>query len=155
MPPALTPLTSKIPLDPSPGEPNALRYRDLVNLVVYEARRRGLLTPSYMCPPKSPHLDRSHRRTARGTLIVAVRVRDRARDEIVSDLIEGVVLANLPEAIPCRVESDGVESDGVESEADRAERSGVEWGRADGIRRLLDPLRWQDQLPDGRHPEAA
>lgn len=58
-----------------------------------EARRRGLVGPSYRCPPRLVGVDRTIRRRPDGA-IVSVRVRGRPWPAVVADMIEGVVVAN-------------------------------------------------------------
>jgi hypothetical protein len=58
-----------------------------------EARRHGLVGPSYRCPPRLVGVDRTIRRRADGA-IVSVRVRGRPWPAVVADMIEGVVVAN-------------------------------------------------------------
>jgi hypothetical protein len=57
------------------------------------ARRRGLVGPSFRCPPRLVGVDRSIRRRADGA-IVAVRLRGRPWAAVLADMIEGVVVAN-------------------------------------------------------------
>ena len=61
-----------------------------------EARRRGLVVPSYRCPPRIVGLDRSIRRRpgVGAGAVVSVRVNGRPRAAMVADMIEGVVVAN-------------------------------------------------------------
>lgn len=58
-----------------------------------EARRHGLVGPSYRCPPRLVGVDRTIRRRADGA-IVSVRVRGRPWAAVLADMIEGVVVAN-------------------------------------------------------------
>ena len=58
-----------------------------------EARRRGLVGPSFRCPPRLVGVDRSIRRRAGGA-VVSVRLRGRPRGAVIADMIEGVVVAN-------------------------------------------------------------
>lgn len=58
-----------------------------------EARRRGLVVPSFRSPPRLVGVDRSIRRRG-ASVVVAVRLRDRPLVAVVADLIEGVVAAN-------------------------------------------------------------
>jgi hypothetical protein len=58
-----------------------------------EARRRGLIGPSFRCPPRLVGIDRSIRRHDDGA-IVAVRLRGRPWAAVLSDMIEGVVATN-------------------------------------------------------------
>jgi hypothetical protein len=82
------------------------------------ARRRGLVGPSFRCPPRLVGVDRSIRRRSDGAT-VAVRLRGRPWPAVLADMIEGVVAANrltAPQADRLRAElwtALGVES-GVE-----------------------------------------
>lgn len=58
-----------------------------------EARRRGLLGPSFRCPPRLVGIDRTIRRRGDGA-IVSVRVRGRPWPAVLADMIEGVVVSN-------------------------------------------------------------
>lgn len=58
-----------------------------------EARRRGLIGPSFRCPPRLVGVDRSIRRRPDGA-IVSVRLRGRPLVAVLADMIEGVVAAN-------------------------------------------------------------
>ena len=58
-----------------------------------EARRRGLVGPSFRCPPRLVGVDRTLRRRADGA-IVSVRLRGRPWIAVLADMIEGVVVAN-------------------------------------------------------------
>ena len=58
-----------------------------------EARRRGLVGPSFRCPPRLVGVDRSIRRRPDGA-VVSIRLHGRPRGAVVADMIEGVVVAN-------------------------------------------------------------
>ncbi len=58
-----------------------------------EARRRGLVAPSYRCPPGVVGADRTLRRRPGGA-VVAVRIRGRPWPAVLADMIEGVIVAN-------------------------------------------------------------
>ena len=58
-----------------------------------EARRRGLVGPSYRCPPRLVGVDRSIRRRPDGA-VVSIRLHDRPRGAVIADMIEGVIVAN-------------------------------------------------------------
>ena len=58
-----------------------------------EARRRGLVGPSYRCPPRLVGVDRSIRRRPDGA-VVSIRLHGRPRGAVIADMIEGVVVAN-------------------------------------------------------------
>jgi hypothetical protein len=52
-----------------------------------------LIVPAFRTPPKRADAVRTIRKLPGGT-VVAVRVRDRPRVEVIGDMVEGVVLAN-------------------------------------------------------------
>jgi hypothetical protein len=58
-----------------------------------ESRRRGLVGPSFRCPPRLVGADRTLRRRPGGA-VVAVRIRGRAWPAVLADMIEGVIAAN-------------------------------------------------------------
>lgn len=58
-----------------------------------EARRRGLVGPSFRCPPRLVGVDRTLRRHGDG-VVVSVRLRGRPWVAVLADMIEGVVVAN-------------------------------------------------------------
>ena len=57
------------------------------------ARAAGLIVPAFRTPPKRSDAVRTIRKLPGGT-VVAVRVRDRPRAEVVGDMVEGVVRTN-------------------------------------------------------------
>jgi len=58
-----------------------------------EARRRGLVGPSFRCPPRLVGVDRSIRRRPDGA-VVSIRLKGRPRGAVIADMIEGVVVTN-------------------------------------------------------------
>lgn len=58
-----------------------------------EARRRGLIGPSFRCPPRLVGVDRTIRRRSDGATI-SVRLRGRPWAAVLADMIEGVVASN-------------------------------------------------------------
>lgn len=58
-----------------------------------EARRQGLVGPSFRCPPRLVGVDRSLRRHPEGA-VVSVRLRGRPWPAVLADMIEGVVVTN-------------------------------------------------------------
>jgi len=58
-----------------------------------EARRRGLVSPSFRCPPRIVGVDRSIRRHPKG-VVVSVQLKARPWMAVLGDMIEGVVVAN-------------------------------------------------------------
>jgi hypothetical protein len=59
-----------------------------------EARRRGLEAPGFRSPPRLAGVARSLRRVPGGSAVIAVERRDRDGEEILSDMIDGVLIAN-------------------------------------------------------------
>lgn len=71
-----------------------------------EARHRGLLAPSFRCPPRLVGADRTLRRRPGGA-VVAVRLRGRPWPAVLADMIEGVIAANgLAPPLATRVRTD-------------------------------------------------
>ena len=58
------------------------------------ARARGLATPGFRTPPRHAGCNRTIRRYPDGTALVAVRVKGRLWDDVVDDLIAGVLAVN-------------------------------------------------------------
>src|SRR5688500_20312751 len=79
-----------------------------------EARRRGLVGPTFRCPPRLVGVDRTIRRHDDGA-IVSVRLRGRPWAAVLADMIEGVVVANRLQPPPAdRLRSDLWETCGIE-----------------------------------------
>jgi hypothetical protein len=72
---------------------SALDFAAAARALAQVARSRGLLAPSYRCPPRLPGVDRSLRRHAGGA-VISVRSADRPWAAVVSDMIEGVIVTN-------------------------------------------------------------
>jgi hypothetical protein len=84
----------------SPASATTVDFASAARALTREARRRGLVGPSFRCPPRLVGVDRSIRRRADGA-IVSVRLRHRPWVAVLADMIEGVVAANglvAPEA---------------------------------------------------------
>ncbi len=73
---------------------SALDFAEAARLLAREARRRGLVAPSYRCPPRIVGVDRSVRRLDGGRAVVAVQLKGRPWLAVLGDMIEGVVVAN-------------------------------------------------------------
>ena len=58
------------------------------------ARARGLVTPGFRTPPRQAGCHRTIRRYPDGSALVAVRVKGRLWDDVVDDLIAGVLMVN-------------------------------------------------------------
>lgn len=72
----------------------AVQFSESVRRVVGLARRGGLRPPVFRSPPSLPGVDRTIRRRASGSVVVAVRRDGRPLAAIQADVIEGVVAAN-------------------------------------------------------------
>ncbi len=76
------------------------------------AARRGLVVPSFRCPPRVVGADRTIRRRRGGrgdadSAVVSIRVKGRPREAVLADMIEGVVVTNqlsTPESDRLRTE---------------------------------------------------
>lgn len=90
-----------------------------------EARRRGLVGPSFRCPPRLVGVDRTLRRHGDG-VVVSVRLRGRPWVAVLADMIEGVVVANRlqpPHADRLRNELWAATGMGAVERPERPERS--------------------------------
>lgn len=58
------------------------------------ARARGLQAPGFRTPPRQAGCNRTIRRYPDGTALVAVRVKGRLWDDVVDDLISGILTVN-------------------------------------------------------------
>jgi hypothetical protein len=77
----------------SPTSASTVEFASAARTLTREARRRGLIGPSFRCPPRLVGVDRSLRRRGDG-VIVSVRLRGRPWAAVLADMIEGVVAAN-------------------------------------------------------------
>ena len=73
---------------------SALDFAHAARVLGREARRRGLVAPSYRSPPRIVGVQRSLRRFAKGGATVAVQLKGRPWPAVLGDMIEGVVVAN-------------------------------------------------------------
>lgn len=86
---------------------SALEFANAARIIGRTARRRGLIPPSYRCPPRIVGVQRSLRRYHSGGAVVAVQLKARPWPAVLSDMIEGVVVVNSltpPEADRVRSE---------------------------------------------------
>lgn len=72
---------------------SALDFANAARILGREARRRGLVAPSYRCPPRIVGVQRSLRRY-QGGAVVAVQLKSRPWMAVLADMIEGVVVVN-------------------------------------------------------------
>ena len=75
-------------------EATSVRFAAAARALGHAARRAGLAVPGFRSPPRLPHVDRSLRRQPGGHAMVAIRLRGRPWIAVVSDMIEGVLVAN-------------------------------------------------------------
>lgn len=73
--------------------PTTADFAAAARILAREARGRGLVGPSYRCPPRLVGVDRTIRRRPDGA-IVSVRLKGRPWPAVLADMIEGVVAAN-------------------------------------------------------------
>jgi hypothetical protein len=78
---------------PHPDNGTAAEFAAAARTLTREARRRGLVGPSFRCPPRLVGVDRTLRRRRDGA-IVSVRLRGRPWAAVLADMIEGVVVTN-------------------------------------------------------------
>ncbi|MEX2255558.1 MAG: hypothetical protein WEC34_08980 [Acidimicrobiia bacterium] len=70
-----------------------MRFADAAKRLGAATRAAGLTVPAFRCPPRVPGARRTVRRYPGGA-VVSVVLRDRAWDEVASDMVEGVVVVN-------------------------------------------------------------
>src|SRR5262245_45918943 len=71
----------------------AIRFAHAARVLGAAARAGGLAVPAFRSPPRVAGTARTIRRYPGGA-VIAVQIRGRGFDEIVSDMIEGVIAAN-------------------------------------------------------------
>jgi hypothetical protein len=75
------------------GHQPTLEFAHAARQLAGEARRQGLVAPSFRCPPRIVGVDRSLRRHPRGA-VVAVQLKGRPWQAVLADMVEGVVVVN-------------------------------------------------------------
>ena len=78
---------------PTTPSSTTAQFAHAARTLTREARRRGLVGPSFRSPPRLRHVDRTLRRRPGGA-VVAVRTKGRPWPVVLGDMIEGVVAAN-------------------------------------------------------------
>lgn len=104
-------------------EPQSLWFARTGRGLADQARRLGLTAPSFISPPRATGVARTIR-TGTGGCVVAVRLRGRKREQILCDLIEGIVIANRlsgPRSAVIRSQLWDVAADHLVHDADLAE----------------------------------
>jgi hypothetical protein len=84
-------MTARTP--PAARSASTVEFAAAARTLAREARRRGLVGPSFRCPPRLVGVDRTIRRHT-GAVTVSVRLRGRPWPAVLADMIEGVVAAN-------------------------------------------------------------
>ena len=90
---AVTPLVHDDGMTSSNQSASTVDFAGAARTLTRVARRRGLIGPSFRCPPRLVGVDRTIRRRSDGA-IVSVRLRGRVWAAVLADMIEGVVVAN-------------------------------------------------------------
>ena len=70
-----------------------IRFAELARRIGAAARAAGLVVPAFRTPPRRAGVTRSIRRLPGGP-VVAVRLRARPAADVLTDMVEGVVVAN-------------------------------------------------------------
>jgi len=73
---------------------SSLRFAAAVRVVAAEARSLGLEVPGFRSPPRLAGANRSLRRRPGAPPAVAVKLVGRPFDAVLTDMVEGVVVAN-------------------------------------------------------------
>ncbi|MEA2844091.1 MAG: hypothetical protein QOJ69_1762 [Actinomycetota bacterium] len=73
---------------------DSVHFAAAARLLAAEARERGLAVPGFRSPPRLVGADRSLRRRADGSAVVAVRLRGRPIEAVVADMVDGLLAAN-------------------------------------------------------------
>lgn len=71
----------------------SVRFADVARRLGAAAHANGLAVPAFRCPPRTAGALRTLRRYPGGT-VVSVRLRDRAFQAVVGDMVDGVLAAN-------------------------------------------------------------
>ncbi|HTL86704.1 MAG TPA: hypothetical protein VL856_16080 [Acidimicrobiia bacterium] len=70
-----------------------LSFVDVARRLAAASRAAGLVAPVFRTPPRRPGVPRSIRRLPGGP-VVSVRVKARPFDDVVVDMVEGILVAN-------------------------------------------------------------
>jgi hypothetical protein len=73
---------------------SSISFSSLARALAAEVRRHGLALPSFSSPPRVAGARRTIRRLHGGGVMVSVQVRGRSVDEVLFDMVDGVVVAN-------------------------------------------------------------
>ncbi|MCJ7439908.1 MAG: hypothetical protein MUP97_19385 [Acidimicrobiia bacterium] len=81
-----------VPDKPRSGAP-VLWFADAARRLGAATRAGGLVVPAFRCPPRVPGATRTVRRYPGGA-VVSVTLKNRLRDEVAADMVEGVLVVN-------------------------------------------------------------
>jgi hypothetical protein len=84
-------------VDNLPTHLPAQRFAEAARTLGAAARAAGLTVPAFRCPPRVAGATRTIRRYPGGT-VVSVRLRGRKFEEVLADMVEGVLVANRIDA---------------------------------------------------------
>ncbi len=73
---------------------SALDFGEMSRVVAGEARRHGLVAPSFRSPPRLHGATRTVRRYPNGQWLVSVCCRGRPVADVAADMVDGVLMAN-------------------------------------------------------------
>ena len=73
---------------------DTLQFSSACRALSAAARAAGLQAPSFRSPPGVDGANRTIRRRGRGSAVLAVVIHGRPAEAVLSDLVEGVVVAN-------------------------------------------------------------
>lgn len=73
---------------------SSISFSALARVLAAEVRRHGLVLPSFSSPPRVAGARRTIRRLHGGGVMVSVQVRGRSVDEVLADMVDGVIVAN-------------------------------------------------------------
>ncbi|MBM3658182.1 MAG: hypothetical protein FJW95_01570 [Actinobacteria bacterium] len=77
----------------APGPTGVEGFATVARRLAEATRAAGLAVPAFRSPPRVPGAVRTLRRYPGGT-VVSVRLRDRPFDAVMTDMVEGVIVAN-------------------------------------------------------------
>lgn len=75
-------------------EAPSIKFATTAQVMGDHVRAAGLMVPGFRSPPQVIGFGRTVRRRKDGSVVVAVAIRNRPWPAVVSDMIEGVVVAN-------------------------------------------------------------
>lgn len=74
--------------------PMSIQFARAVHTLTAATRAAGLVPPAFCSPPRRPNAVRTIRRAPSGHVVVAVRLTGRTLDDVLADMVDGVLVAN-------------------------------------------------------------